>query len=324
MCYFPAMVSPARPDTAVRNVAVLALNGVVTFDLGVPLLVFGALPDRYRITVCAPEPGPVPTFDGFSLGAERGLEELDRCHTLVVPGYDLDRPLPTAALLALRRAHTAGVRMVSICSGVFALAEAGLLNGLTVTTHWRAADHLARGYPDVTVAPDVLYFDHGQILTSAGASAGIDLCLHIVRRDHGAATANAAARLAVAAPHRVGGQSQYIKRSIPHTSGQSLTRTRDWALRHLSEELPVRRLAKHAGLSERTFARRFVEEAGVSPTQWLLTARIDLAKHLLESCDHSIDEVARRAGLGTAANLRARFRKATATSPTAYRKTFGR
>ncbi|MHA6764028.1 GlxA family transcriptional regulator [Streptacidiphilus sp. PAMC 29251] len=314
------MPSLAHPVT---NIAVLVLDGVVTFDLGVPLLVFGSLPDRYRITLCAPEPGAVPSVDGFSLSIDRGLSQLARADTLVVPGYDLDRPVPASALLALRRVHRAGVRIVSICSGVFALAEAGLLDGLTVTTHWRTAERLARSHPAVTVDPDVLYLDHGQILTSAGASAGLDLCLHVVRRDYGAAAANTAARLAVAAPHRIGGQSQYIKQSVPHTSGQSLARTREWALHHLGESLPVRRLAEHAALSERTFARRFVEEAGVSPTQWLLTARIDLAKQLLESGDSGIDEVARRAGFGSAANFRARFSKATGTSPTAYRRTFG-
>ncbi|MCG8920417.1 helix-turn-helix domain-containing protein [Actinokineospora sp. PR83] len=316
------MQAAARPVTGVDDIAVLALDGVVTFDLGVPLLVFGALPDRYRLTLCAPEPGAVPTIDGFSLGVDRGLDELVRAGTVVVPGYDVDRPVPPAALRALLRAHAAGTRLVAICSGVFALAEAGLLDGLTVTTHWRAADLLTRRHPAVTVDPDVLYVDNGQVLTSAGASAGLDLCLHVVRRDHGAAVANTAARFAVAAPHRAGGQSQYIKHSMPQTSGQSLARTREWALRHLGDDLSVRRLAEHAALSERTFARRFVEEAGVSPAQWLLVARIDLAKHLLESGHSGIDEIARRVGLGTAANFRARFRKATGTSPTAYRQVF--
>ena len=309
------------PDRT-HHLAVLVLAGVVTFDLGVPLLVFGSLPGHYRLTLCASEPGAVLSSDGYSLNVERGLDELDRADTVVVPGYDLDRPIPAAAVEALRRAHAGGARMVSICSGAFALAEAGLLDGLTVTTHWRAADLLARRHPAVTVNPDVLYLDHGQVLTSAGASAGLDLCLHVVRLDHGAVAANTAARLAVAAPHRAGGQNQFIKRAMPPTSGRSLARTREWALRHLGEELPVPRLAKHAAMSERTFARRFVEEAGVSPTQWLLAARIDLAKQLLESGDTGIDEIARRVGLGTPANFRARFRKATGTSPTAYHRTF--
>jgi transcriptional regulator GlxA family with amidase domain len=214
--------------------------------------------------------------------------------------------------------------MASLRTGVFALAEAGLLEGLTATTHWRETDRLTRHHPAVTLDPEVLYIDNGQVLTSAGASAGLDLCLHLIRRDHGAPAANAAARLAVAAPHRAGGQSQYIKRSVLQASGQSLARTREWAVRHLGEPLPVRRLAKHAALSGRTFARRFVEETGVPPAPWLLTARIDCAKPLLESGDHSIDEVARRVGRGIAANLRARFRKATGTSPSAYRRTFTR
>ena len=195
------------PDRT-HHLAVLVLAGVVTFDLGVPLLVFGSLPGHYRLTLCASEPGAVLSSDGYSLNVERGLDELDRADTVVVPGYDLDRPIPAAAVEALRRAHAGGARMVSICSGAFALAEAGLLDGLTVTTHWRAADLLARRHPAVTVNPDVLYLDHGQVLTSAGASAGLDLCLHVVRRDHGAVAANTAARLAVAAPHRAGGQNQ--------------------------------------------------------------------------------------------------------------------
>ncbi len=270
------MPGRARTPTAVANVAVLVLEGVVTFDLGVPLLVFGVLPEHYKHTLCASRPGTVSSSDGYSLNVDRGLDELARADIVVVPGYDLDRPVPDATLRALRQAHARGARMVSICSGVFALAEAGLLDGLTVTTHWRAADLLARRHPEVTVDPDVLYLDHGRILTSAGASAGLDLCLHVVRRDHGAVVANTAARFAVAAPYRAGGQAQYIKRAVPKTSGRSLARTREWALRHLGEELSVPRLAKHAAMSERTFARRFVEEAGVSPTQWLLAARIDL------------------------------------------------
>jgi transcriptional regulator GlxA family with amidase domain len=322
MCYFSAMQVRSHPTTAVSNLAVLVLDGVVTFDLGVPLLVFGSLPDHYELILCAPEPGAVLSSDGYSLNVDRGLDELLRADTLVVPGYDLDRPISAATRQALRQAHARGVRMVSICSGVFALAEAGLLDELTVTTHWRAAELLAQRHPEVTVNPDVLYVDNGQVLTSAGASAGLDLCLHVVRRDLGAVAANTAARFAVAAPHRAGGQHQYIKRAVPQASGQSLARTREWALRHLGEELRVPRLAKHAVMSERTFARRFVEETGVSPKQWLLAARIDLAKQLLESGDTGIDEIAQRVGLGTPANLRARFRKATGTSPTAYRRTF--
>jgi transcriptional regulator GlxA family with amidase domain len=318
------MESTAPSATTAHALAVLVLDGVVTFDLGVPLMVFGALPADYRITLCTPKPGTVPSLEGMSLSFSHGLDTLLRADTVVVPGYDLNKPPPAPALRALHQAHARGARMVSICTGAFALAGAGLLDGLTATTHWRATDRLAQKHPAVTVDPDVLYVDQGQVLTSAGASAGLDLCLHVIRRDHGATAANAAARLAVAAPHRTGGQSQYIKRSIPGTSGQSLARTREWALSHLGEPLPVRRLARHAALSERTFARRFVEETGGPPAQWLLTARIDLAKQLLESADHSIEEVARRVGLGTAANLRARFHKATGTSPSSYRQTFNR
>ncbi|NUK01375.1 helix-turn-helix domain-containing protein [Streptomyces lunaelactis] len=318
------MTSSEGLSSAVHTVAVLILDRVLTFDLGIPLLVFNALPDEYQVVLCTPEPGVVPTYEGFSLNISDGLDAATRADTLIVPGYDLDRPLPQAALRALRRARAEGTRLVSICTGAFALAEAGLLDGLTATTHWREAERLAERYRAVTVDRDVLYVDEGQILTSAGASAGVDLCLHLVGRDHGAAVANSVARLAVAAPHRTGGQSQYIERSVPHTSGQSLAATREWALHNIAGPLSVRRLADHASLSERTFARHFVEETGMPPLQWLLTARIDLAKHLLETGDHGVDEVARRVGLGTAANLRLRFRRATGTSPSSYRRTFTR
>jgi transcriptional regulator GlxA family with amidase domain len=210
---------------------------------------------------------------------------------------------------------------VSICTGAFALAAAGLLDGLQATTHWRDIDELAERYPRVTVDRGVLYIDNGQVLTSAGVASGVDLCLHIVRRDCGAAVANRLARLIVSAPHREGGQTQFIETPLG-TSDGSLSSTRVWALEHLEHQLSVRDLARHASVSERTFARRFVDETGSSPLQWLLSARIQRARELIETADLSVDQVAQRCGLGTATNLRLHFRRLVGTTPTSYRKAF--
>ncbi|HEY3926458.1 MAG TPA: helix-turn-helix domain-containing protein [Acidothermaceae bacterium] len=210
---------------------------------------------------------------------------------------------------------------MSICTGAFALAAAGLLDGLQATTHWRDIDELAERYPRVTVDRGVLYIDNGQVLTSAGVASGVDLCLHIVRRDCGAAVANRLARLIVSAPHREGGQTQFIETPLG-TSDGSLSSTRVWALEHLEHQLSVRDLARHASVSERTFARRFVDETGSSPLQWLLSARIQRARELIETADLSVDQVAQRCGLGTATNLRLHFRRLVGTTPTSYRKAF--
>jgi transcriptional regulator GlxA family with amidase domain len=225
-------------------------------------------------------------------------------------------------LRALRSAADRDRRVVSICTGAFALAAAGLLDGRRAATHWRHADALAARYPSIRVDPDVLYVDEGRVLTSAGVAAGLDLCLHIVRTDHGAEVANGLARRIVVPPHRDGGQAQYVERPVPALESGSLDATRAWALEHLGEDLTIRAMARHACVSERTFARRFVAETGQTPLQWLLHQRVLLARQLLETTPATVDEIARRCGLGTPANLRAHFRRQVATTPTAYRNAF--
>jgi transcriptional regulator GlxA family with amidase domain len=262
----------------------------------------------------------VRTCAGFDVVAEAGLEALGHADTVIVPGFEPhDRPLADAVLDALRDCPA---RKVSICTGAFALAGAGVLDGRRATTHWRHTDELAARHPRVTVAPDVLYVDEGDVLTSAGVAAGLDLCLHILQRDHGAAFASAVARRIVVPPHRDGGQAQFIRAPLPGRDG-SLAATRAWALERLHEPLTVKALAAHACVSERTLARRWTAETGVPVHRWLLAQRVDAARAALESGDASVEEVARATGFGTAANLRKHFRRRVATTPTAYRSAFG-
>jgi transcriptional regulator GlxA family with amidase domain len=307
-----------------HRIAVLALDAVVPLDLAIPAQVFGTYSEApYRLTVCAATPGPVRTSAGFAIVADAGLEALADADTVLVPGFTPHlHPLAPPILDALRAAHARGARMVSICTGAFALAAAGILDGRRVTTHWRDAADLVARHPAVDVQPDVLYIDEGDVLTSAGVAAGLDLCLHILRRDHGAALANAIARRIVVPPHRDGGQAQYIDQPIAEHPGGSLAATRAWALERLHEPLTVRTLAAHAHVSERTFARRFTAETGLPFLRWLLTQRVDAARTALESTDASIDDIAHRCGFGTAANLRKHFHRHLSTTPTAYRRTF--
>jgi transcriptional regulator GlxA family with amidase domain len=223
---------------------------------------------------------------------------------------------------ALKLAGRAGIRIASICTGAFAVASAGLLDDRTVTTHWASADALEELYPRLRVDRNVLYIDNGTILTSAGVTAGIDLCLHLVRKDLGAAVANDIAREIVAAPHRDGGQAQFITRSLPTPTATTLAATRTWAAHRLEEDLTIPELADHAGVSPRTLTRLWRQEAGVSPHQWLMTARLDRARELLETTDLQVEQIATRCGLGSGTNLRARFRDAVGTTPTAYRSAF--
>ncbi len=305
--------------------AVLVLEDVLPLDLGIPAQVFTGVPgDPYELTLCGRTSGPVPTAAGFAVTVAAGLEALGEADTVVVPGYTTHlRKPPQDVLAALAEAHAGGRRLVSICTGAFALAAAGILDGRKATTHWKHADELTARYPRVTVDPRVLYLDEGQVLTSAGVAAGIDLCLHLVRRDLGASTANQVARSLVSAPHREGGQAQYIKRPLPsETPGVTLAPTRTWALTHLQEPLTVPLLAAHAHMAPRTFARRFVSETGTPPLRWLLAARLDRARELLESTDLAVDQVADRCGLGSPSNLRLHFRRTLGTTPTAYRAAF--
>lgn len=307
-----------------HRVVALALTEVVAFDLAIPAQVFGH-PDwagEYTFEVAAPRPGPVATTTGFGVLAGAGLEALDRADTVVVPGYEPhDDPGPPV-VNALRRAAAAGTRIVSVCTGAFALAASGLLDGRRATTHWGDADELARRHAAVRVDPDVLYVAEGPVMTSAGVAAGIDLCLHIVRLDHGADVAARVARRMVVAPHRDGGQAQFIRRAVPQAGDGGLAATCEWATARLDEPLTVADLARHAGWSPRTLARRFADEAGTTPLAWLAAQRVLEARRLLEATDLPVDEVARRCGLGTAANLRLHLRRDAGTTPTAYRATF--
>ena len=314
----------APPAASRHDVVVLALPGVVALDLSIPAQLFAErYPTPYRVTVCAAEPGEVMTSGGFAVRVAAGLAALADADTVVVPGYwPPGEPPPSAVLDSLRAAYGRGSRVVSICTGAFALAAAGILDGRSATTHWRQAGLLARLYPDVRVDRDALYVDEGRVMTSAGVAAGIDLCLHIIRSDLGATVANTIARDIVAAPYRTGGQSQYVERCVPPEQGVSLADTRAWVLGRLHRPLTVADLARHARLSERTLTRRFVAETGVPPMRWVLTARLDLARELLERGDLGIEQIAGLSGFATPGSLRMHFRRVLGTSPRDYRKAF--
>ncbi|MET7682539.1 helix-turn-helix domain-containing protein [Streptomyces sp. NPDC005423] len=310
-----------------HTVAVLVLDHVVPFDMAAPMEVFRRtrLPDgrpAYRVRVCG-EAAEVAT-DGFALRLEWGLEALEDADTIVVPGCsERAAPVSERVLAALRAAAEAGTRIASVCVGAFVLAEAGLLDGLRATTHWTAADALARRHPRVEVEPDVLYVDNGQILTSAGAAAGLDLCLHMVRRDLGSAVAADAARMSVMPLEREGGQAQFIvQQQPPIPQGSTLEPLLRWIEDNLAHEVTLGGMAARSGLSERTFSRRFREQTGSTPLQWLLRARVRRAQYLLEHSDHPVERVARQAGFGSPTAFRERFRRVVGTSPQAYRAAF--
>ena len=300
------------------------LDGCLPLDVAIPVQVFARREGvAYELSVCGAVPSPVSSTVGLSFAVGHGLDALSEADTVVVPGYQPPlRDLDEDVLNALRTASQRGARMVSICTGAFALAAAGLLDGRRVTTHWQSARALAAAYPNVRVDSDVLFIDEGQVLTSAGVAAGIDLCLHIVRRDHGVQASNMIARALVAAPYRSGGQAQFVPRSLPEPLGDVFAGTREWALTQLSQPLTLATLAEHARVSGRTFGRRFVEDTGYTPMQWILRARIDLARELLERSDFAIDQVADAVGLGTGANLRLHFQRVLGVSPGQYRRTF--
>ncbi|GAA1033367.1 AraC family transcriptional regulator [Virgisporangium ochraceum] len=312
-----------------HTVAVLALNTVVPFDLSTPIEVFTRtrLPDggrAYEVRVC----GPTPTVDAglFTLRPPWGLDGLATADTIVLPGCaDVTAPVPGEVLDALRRAAAAGTRIASICAGAFILAATGLLDGRRVTTHWLAAGLLAERHPDIDVDPAVLYVDDGQFLTSAGAAAGLDLCLHLVRRDHGSAVAADAGRIAVVPLERVGGQAQFIVHDQPPTPrGSLLEPVLTWMRDNAARDLTLDDIAAHAGMSSRTLNRRFREQTGTTPLQWLLRARVRRAQHLLEATDHPVDRIAADAGFGSPTAFRDRFRRVVGTNPQAYRAAFRR
>jgi transcriptional regulator GlxA family with amidase domain len=306
-----------------HRVAVLLLPPVVGFDATIPPTLLGNAVSAdgnplYDVVTCALSRAPVTSTTGFDVLPAAGPEALATADTVVIPGTRYAPEEATAALALIRP----GTRLVSICTGAFVLAAAGLLDGRPATTHWKFADALRRLHPDVRVDENVLFVDDGDVLTSAGLAAGIDLCLHIIRSDHGAKVANAVARYCVVPPWREGGQAQFIDRQLPEPDQYSTAATREWAVQHLDEELTVQRLARHARMSPRTFNRRFREETGQSPGVWVRRRRIDRARELLESRDLPVDEVARLSGVGSGGNLRHHLRRGVGMSPTSYRKVY--
>ncbi|MCV7252645.1 DJ-1/PfpI family protein [Mycobacterium hackensackense] len=306
-----------------HRIAVVALDGVTALDLAIPLDVFTVEPGLpYEVRICGLAER-VTASSGLTMAIDHGLDTMDEADTVIVAGYQpVQRPVPAAVLDGLVASLGRGARVASICTGAFALAAAGLLDGRRATTHWQHLGDLEAQFPLVQIDRDVLYVDNGSVLTSAGMCCGIDMCLHLLMRDLGAATANRVARALVAPPHREGGQAQYVPAAVAMVGEASLAATRAWALNRLSEPVTVPEMAKHARMSVRTFMRRFADETGTTPLQWLVNARITAARELLETTDYSIDRVAQKSGLGSAANLRLHFRRSLATTPTAYRQTF--
>jgi len=302
---------------------VVVLPGVIPLEFGTATQVFGRDP-HYDLTVCAEGRAAAVPGSGFVINTAAGLEGLERADTVIVPGYeDVDVSVSEAVLDALRVARVRGVRLVSICTGAFALAAAGLLDGRPATTHWRWTHELQARYPAVEVLPNRLFVDDGDILTSAGVTAGIDLCLHLIRRDHGAAAANTRARALVAPPQRQGGQAQYVERLLPEASNHDLGPLRDWMLENLALPHDLDTLAGRAHMSRRTLTRRFREETGLSPMRWLADARIDRARELLETTAEPVENIGRLTGLGAPASVRAAFHRHIGTSPQEYRSLFG-
>jgi transcriptional regulator GlxA family with amidase domain len=320
-----------RKNRAMQHrIAVLVLDGLVPFDLGTATQVFLSarnddLKRLYDVRVCGP--GPVTTEVGFTVVPDHGLDLLEVAGTVIVPGIHRGGPvtdgtLPGDVREALIAAADRGARIVSICTGASVLAAAGLLDGRPAATHWAWAERIGGLYPQVAWDFDVLFVDDGNVLTSAGVGAGVDLCLHIIRGDHGASVANRAARRCVVPPWRDGGQAQYIERPIPALGGAGTEPTRTWVLDRLAEPVTLEEMAGHARMSVRTFTRRFRDETGLSPRQWLLRQRVEHARILLESTDLAVDAVARRSGLGSATALRQHLHATIGVAPSAYRRTF--
>ncbi|MCO8270447.1 helix-turn-helix domain-containing protein [Actinoplanes sp. TRM 88003] len=310
-----------------HQVAVLALDNVVAFDLATPLEVFGRvrLPDGarpYDVRVCAPT--PEVSAQAFTVRADHGLEALETAGTIVLPGcHGAGRPVPEEVLTALRTAASRGARIASICAGAFVLAATGLLDGRRATTHWLGADQFRAMFPAVELDPGVLYVDEGQFLTSAGAAAGLDLCLHLLRRDHGSVVAAQAARLSVMPLEREGGQAQFIvPEQPPAPRGSELEPLLRWLDDNAGRDLTLEAIAGRAGMSTRTLNRRFREQTGTTPLQWLHLARIRRAQHLLETTTHAVDRIGSQVGFGSPTAFRDRFKRVVGTSPHSYRRSF--
>jgi transcriptional regulator GlxA family with amidase domain len=310
------------------NVAVVVLNGVAPFELGVICEAFGT--DRsdeglpvYDFAVVAADPPPVRTDAGFTIDAPADLERLEEADLICIPAINpWDREYPEGLFPALHRAVDRGARVLSVCSGAFVLGAAGLLDDRRCTTHWKHSAELEDAFPDAKVDPDVLYVDDGPILTSAGTAAGLDLCLYVIRQEHGAAAARSVARRMVVPPHRDGGQAQFVETPLPENRADTLEDLLTWMTAHLDQELTVDDLARRAHMSPRTFARRFRAETGTTPHHWVTQQRLLLAQRMLEEGDETVDVVAERVGFGNAAVLRHHFGRWRGTTPQAYRRTF--
>jgi transcriptional regulator GlxA family with amidase domain len=322
-----AGVVPRPPGGRPLRVAVLAFDRISPFHLAVPCVLFG---DRhpgapvFDLRVCAAEPGPIRTTAGFEVQARHGLPSLRWADWVVVPSWrdPAERP-PESVLRALAAAHRRGALIVGLCLGAFVLAEAGLLDGLEATTHWSAADEFARRFPEVRVKPDVLYVDAGRIVTSAGTAAGLDCGLHLLRRHFGADAANRVARRLVVAPHRQGGQAQFIEHPLPDTRGDArIAAVLDRVLASLADDHDVDRMADSAAMSRRSFTRHFRRVTGTTPKQWLLSQRVALAQRLLESTTEPVERVAQQAGFASATVLRQHMRRAFGLTPMAWRHGF--
>lgn len=311
-----------------RTVGLAVTEGAPVFELSIPCEIFGRYRDDlpepwYELRICAPAPLPAVISNGFAASCADGYEALARADTVIVPAVcDIYQEPAPDLVAAIQGAHRHGARIASLCTGAFVLAAAGLLDGRPATTHWNCAGELARRYPAVRLDPTVLYIDDGDVLTSAGTTAGIDLCLHLVRSDHGAAAANALARQLVAPAHRDGGQAQYIAAPAPAADNPGLAPVLDWIRGHLHEPLTVAAIARRANLGERTLIRNFRAVTGTTPLQWLTAQRIQRARELLETTRLPIEQVGEAAGLGTAPNFRRHFAAVTGTTPSAYRRAF--
>lgn len=310
-------------------VAILAYDGLCTFEFGIAVEIFGLARPEFDFTwythrIVAADQGPMRAMGGIQVIADVGLEALREANTIVIPGWrNREEPPPKALLDAVQAAHARGARLVSICSGVFVLAAAGLLDGQRATTHWRYTDELAERYPAIEVDPDVLYVDAGQIITSAGSAAGIDACLHLVAKDFGTAVANSVARRLVMAPQRAGGQLQFIPTPVARDNRNDLAQVLEWARQQLHNPLSVAAMANRALMSERTFLRRFTETTGQTPKAWLQQSRLALARELLESSALPLERLAERCGFGSIESFRLAFRKHSGLAPSAYRERFG-
>ncbi len=319
-----------KPDSPPPLVACLAYDKLALFEAGIATEVFAlerpefARP-LYRFRMVQAEPGLLRTRGGLRVQAQGGLALLQRAHTIIIPGWrDVAEPPPEAMVDALVRAHRRGARLVSICSGAFVLAATGLLDGRAATTHWRYAERFHAMHPRVLLHPDVLYVDHGDVITSAGSAAGIDACLHVVRKDHGAEAANLVARTMVTPPQREGTQAQFVPRPVAREEAQALAPVMDWARAHLARPMRIEDLARKAGMSERSFLRHFTQQAGMRPNEWLRRQRVLAAQDLLERSGRGLESVAERVGFSSAEAMRQAFRAVAGAPPSRFRAMFAR